>query len=338
MSLRSKLRIRTRLRSVVRAVWPPPPRPLILAYHRIADEPVDPWNLAVSPSHFVEHLRVLRQTRHPLPLHEFIERHIAGTLPPHAVALTFDDGYVDNLTAAKPRLAAADVPATVFLATGYVDRSEPFWWDELANLILVGKCQGQFALVIRGKLIEFDLSVESRPRGDLRAPSRQRRSVLASLWQSLRHLDEEERRSAMAKLRSIFSKSECRTSLGRAMTGGEVQALAHDGLVTIGAHSVSHPVLSELKDTIRRREVKESKLACENLIGARVTAFAYPFGDFDAHVQEAVKAAGFVAACSFHPSSGQAVGAAADLLALPRVNVTDMDGNKLEQMLRSKVI
>ena len=58
---------------------------------------------------------------------------MAGTLPLDAVALTFDDGYVDNLVFGKPRLEAADLPATVFLATGYIDRFEPFWWDELQH-------------------------------------------------------------------------------------------------------------------------------------------------------------------------------------------------------------
>jgi len=110
---------------------------VILMYHRIADEPNDPWSLAVSPAHFEEHLRVLSRTRHPLALTEFIAKLRAGTLPPRAVAVTFDDGYVDNLTAGKPRLTAADVPATVFLATGFIDRREPIWWDELACLVLL---------------------------------------------------------------------------------------------------------------------------------------------------------------------------------------------------------
>ena len=110
------------MRSLIRRIWPSGPKPLILMYHRIADQPVDNWDLSVSPAHFEEHLRVIRRTRHPLPLTEFVKDHMAGTLRPDAVALTFDDGYVDNLVSGKPRLAAADVPATVFLATGFLDR------------------------------------------------------------------------------------------------------------------------------------------------------------------------------------------------------------------------
>ena len=162
LSIRSRLRISTRLRSVVHRIWPPKPKPLILMYHRVADDPIDHWGLAVSPCRFEEHLQVLRATRHSLPLTEFVRALVAGTLPPDAVALTFDDGYVDNLVAAKPRLAAADVPATVFVTTGYVDRSEAFWWDELARLILPEGGPQSFELVIRGEPLRLDFG---RARG-----------------------------------------------------------------------------------------------------------------------------------------------------------------------------
>ena len=95
-----------------------------------------PGALAVSPSHFEEQLHVLRRVRYPVPLTDFVRRLVAGTLPAHAVALTFDDGYADNFLAGKPRLEATDVPATIFLASGYIDCPAQFWWDELAQLVL----------------------------------------------------------------------------------------------------------------------------------------------------------------------------------------------------------
>ena len=82
------------------------------------------------------------------------------------------------------------------------------------------------------------------------------------------------------------------------MTSDEVLALVTDGLVSIGAHTVTHPVLSGFSAAACWRESIESKLACEALIGAPVTAFAYPYGAFDARAREVVKAAGFTFACS----------------------------------------
>jgi peptidoglycan/xylan/chitin deacetylase (PgdA/CDA1 family) len=335
MSIRSGLKIRSRLRSIVHRVWPPKPRPLILTYHRIADEPIDYFRLAVSPACFEEQLHVLRRTRYPLPLAHFIRDLAAGTLPPNAVALTFDDGYVDNLVAGKPRLAAADVPATVFLATGYIDRPERFWWDELARLILLETGPQRFAIVVRGEAMQFDFGTETPARedGTTRAARLTRRH--AALWklrQALRPLEDEERRSIMVEVRSIFAGRDYRSSLGRAMTGEEVRALVTDGLVTIGAHTVTHPVLSGLEAAACYREITESKHACEVLIGAPVVSFAYPYGDFDAKAREAVKTAGFTFACSSR--HGPAV-ATCDVFALPRILVSNWGGDAFERALHS---
>ena len=116
------------------------------------------------------------------------------------------------------------------------------------------------------------------------------------------------------------------------MTEEEVRALVRDGLVTIGAHTVTHPVLSELGVTACHREITESKFACEALIGAPVTAFAYPYGDFDAKARDAVKTAGFTFACSTRHGPASA---SSDMFALPRVHVANWNGDEFEEALRS---
>ncbi len=334
MTIRSRLKIRTRLRSAIRRIWPPKPKPVILMYHRIADEPIDYWGLAVSPSLFEEHLQVLRHTRHPLPLTEFVNRLIAGTLPSNAVAVTFDDGYVDNLMAGKPLLASADIRATVFLTTGFVGRLEPLWWDELSRLILLARGPQSFELAIRGKSLIFKFGSEV-DAGDNTAPSlvlKNRSATLSAIWQILRQLNDEERDSVMAQLRSILLDGDDHRSLARIMTSNEVQTIVSDGLVTIGAHTVSHPMLSGLGETACRREIAQSKRVCEDITGRPVMTFAYPYGDFDIMAREAVKTAGFVLACSTR--SGPAA-ATSDIFALPRVHVPNTDGDEFERILRS---
>ena len=325
--------LRTKLRSIVRRIRPPKPRPLILMYHRIADEPIDNWGLAVSPGHFEEQLQVLRRTRHPLPLADFVRNLKARTLPPNAVAVTFDDGYVDNLVAGKPRLAAADVPATVFLVTGYLDRPEEFWWDELARLALVGNGPRNFELVIRGETMPIDLSTKSalQEDGTICAVSLTRRqAVLTPIWQAIRLLEDDERKRIMAELRSVFAVPVCHASRGRSMTKEEVRTLVTDGLVTVGAHTVTHPPLSQLGATTCHREVTESKLACEAVIGAPVAGFAYPFGDFDGKARQAVVDAGFNFSCSTQLAPTDAT---SDIFALPRIQVKNWDGDAFEQTL-----
>lgn len=310
-------------------------KPLILMYHRIAEDPIDYWGLAVSPSRFDEQLSVLRRTRQPLPLAEFAERLADNTLPPDAVALTFDDGYVDNLTAALPRLAAADVPATIFLATAYLDSNEPFWWDDLVRLIMFEDRRQTFEFAINGQSTVFDFAGDPPANDDgttvLRS-LKKRTDVLEAVYHPLRRLDMAERRVAMAELRTILTPGGDASDPARPMTSAEVRTLAADGLVTIGAHTATHPLLPILDGPARKSEIAGSKTACEALVEAPVTTFAYPFGEFDAEAREAVKEAGFAVACSTRRAP---VTAADDILALPRVYIPDLNGDAFEERLRT---
>jgi peptidoglycan/xylan/chitin deacetylase (PgdA/CDA1 family) len=306
--------------------------PLILMYHRIANELTDPWGLAVTPAHFEEHLDALRRTRFPLRLSQFVRQLVAGTLPEHAVAVTFDDGYADNLLVAKPQLAAADVPATVFLATGYLDRPGEFWWDELARLLLLEDGPGDLELVVRGLRMQFDLGTEHPDRSSTwrawTAPRTARHVAYMRIWETLRRLNEDERNGLMSNLRSAFSNDHALSGAGRAMINDEAKALISDGLIEIGAHTVTHPLLTELEPADRSRELEDSKAACERLIGRPVPAFAYPYGDLDPHVRSAVVSAGFGYAVS---TVDQPVSANFDLFSLPRLQVLDCDGEVFER-------
>jgi peptidoglycan/xylan/chitin deacetylase (PgdA/CDA1 family) len=335
MSIRTRLRVRTRLRKVVRKTWPARPRPLILMYHRVAYEPVDCYYMTVSPGNFREHLDVLSRSRYPLALDHLVTDVRSGTLRHDAVAVTFDDGYVDNLTEAKPLLNREDIPATVFLTTGQIDNPEHFWWDELARLIFFEDGPQSFQLVLRGQIVNCDCGGEAAAREDGTIPTSsltKRAAVLATLWQALRVLGSDERQSIILNLQQIFKNRGRRASLGRAMTRAEVRTLVADGSVSIGAHTVTHPVLTGLGYAACRRESIESKITCEELTGKPVVAFSYPYGDFDSEACEAVKACDFIFACG--KQTGY-VSRQSDVFTLPRVYVPNIDGDAFEQLLRS---
>jgi peptidoglycan/xylan/chitin deacetylase (PgdA/CDA1 family) len=327
------MRIRRKLRSVIHRIWPPKPRPLILMYHRIAEDPIDHWGLSVSPAHFQEQLDVLRRTRRPFSLTEFVRRLAAGTLPSNAVAVTFDDGYADNLISGKPRLAAAGVPATVFLATGHLDRPDEFWWDELARLVLAGDGPGNFELVVGRTALHVDrgAGAVARKHGTLSAAMPKRRqAALAPIWEAMRRVNEDERQKAMADIRSVITDRSHNVDRGRTMTRDEVRTLVSDGLVTIGAHTVTHPMLTTLGSEACLNEMAQSRAACEALVGAEVTGFAYPYGAFDDKVREAVKAAGFDVACSTREMPATS---SSDFLALPRIQICNWNGDAFQRAL-----
>lgn len=323
------------LRALRIRTFPPEPKPLILMYHRVADEPLDPWGNAVSPVHFSEHLAVLRSRRNIVSLADFTAMLRAGTLPKNSVAVTFDDGYVDNLLAAKPQLAAADAPATVFLATGYLGQSGEFWWDELTGLILNTPGRRSLKVTIRGNTIQFDLDDEHRPpsrgwRAWLEPPRTAREKAYLCLWKAGRSLSIAERERLMQDLRQAYA--DCKIPAGgtRPMTAEEVRSLISDKLISIGAHSVTHPALTELRAEARQFEIVNSKRACEVLSAEQVSAFAYPFGSVDATVRKDISEAGFVCACSTRYGT---VEIDSDLFVLPRVHVVDCDGEAFERSL-----
>ena len=88
---------------------------MILVYHRVAQGNVDPWALGVSPAHFAQQLQALKSIANPVSLEGLVNAKSDRELPPRPVCVTFDDGYADNLLAAKPALESYRVPGTVFV-------------------------------------------------------------------------------------------------------------------------------------------------------------------------------------------------------------------------------
>lgn len=108
----------------------------ILMYHRVTDlvpgQPEPTWN--VTPARFREQLTgLLQRGFQAWPLRKVLEyRRRHWLLPPRVFVVTFDDGYANNLTQALPILAELKVPATFFLATAFLGKSEPFPFDDWA--------------------------------------------------------------------------------------------------------------------------------------------------------------------------------------------------------------
>ena len=104
---------------------------IILIYHRVTDLPADPEMLAVSPDNFRLHMKFLKQQ---FGIVRFEEEWTNVQKP--AVAITFDDGYADNVLEALPILEEIGVPATFFVSTGRIGSGREFWWDRLEGILL----------------------------------------------------------------------------------------------------------------------------------------------------------------------------------------------------------
>ena len=295
---------------------------------------MDPWGLAVHPDRFEQHLAVLRRSRHPLPMSEFVSRLERGTLPDKAVAVTFDDGYVDNLREASPRLASARVPATLFLATGFVGRRYEYWWDELARGILLGTGTVDAEVEIGRERISLVLRGGDECDRTWRAwqePRTNRQSAFLTLSKQLRTAAPAAREQAMVQLRTELAIPPPDPG-DLPMTASEVGALAAGGAFDFGGHTTTHAVLPALAPADRRDDIRQGRDACERLIGSPIRGFAYPHGALDDDSEAAVRECGFAWACGTGSRSVPPRGA--NRYALPRFGVLDWDGPSFERALQ----
>ncbi len=310
---------------------------LILLYHRVAAPELDPQLLRVTPEHFAEHLSVLRRLGDPVALSRIRETSSRGRAP--KVAVTFDDGYADNLLAAAPLLEGAAVPATVFVVSGLVGVDREFWWDELERVLLVPRdLPATLELRVGTRVVQFQF--EKSRLGDpswnvLRedTPSANHAAYRA-LMTSLRALDPPERDPVIDELRGWAGLSPGARSTHRSLDEEALRRLDACELVEVGAHTVGHPSLAALTPTRQREEVEGSKRRLEELLGRPVSSFSYPFGgpaDYSRTTVLAVAEAGFSSAST--TLEGR-VGSRTDPFQLPRLLVRDWDGDEFEQRLR----
>jgi peptidoglycan/xylan/chitin deacetylase (PgdA/CDA1 family) len=289
-------------------------------YHRVAVARHDPWGLAVDPERFEEQIAYVKQHRTPVSMDELVDRLRSKTLPADAVAVTFDDGYRDNLVNAKPVLARHGVPATLFLATGFINQNVPFWWDELATMILASTQAIREQQVWPGKPATLDWGEAKRSdlTGVWRAsegPRTARQKCYLAIWRRLQRATAEERDVVMNTLRRRLGTAQ--DTLGKPMNSDEIRMLLSDGLIELGAHTVTHPALTLLSRLESRLEIESSGHRCRELAAKCVNGFAYPYGDMSSEVRSDVARLGFSWACS--TEGGFVNGKQPNIYALPRV-------------------
>ncbi len=319
---------------------------LILLYHRIAELRSDPQLLAVTPQHFAQHLEVLRDQGRPVSLPQLRPALRDRRLPRHAIAVTFDDGYADNLDCGKPLLERYEIPATVFVATSYLGGDREFWWDDLERLLLLpGRLPETLRLRVGPTLHEWRLGDAAvygeeeyrRHSGwsvEVAEDPSPRHSVYRVLCRLLRGVSGAERAAALDELSRAAGATATGRPTHRALSHEGLVQLTESSVVEVGAHASSHGVLSALPLAAQRSEIVESKARLQEITGRAVTSFAYPFGgraDYTPMTVGLVREAGFALACSNVPGL---VRRRTDPFQLPRVLVRNWDAETFAGRLR----
>lgn len=312
---------------------------IILVYHHIGDLPSDPWGLAVTAERFEDHLRVLRRHFHPLSLEELTRVLENQSIPRRSVVVTFDDGYANNLHVAKPLLERYAIPATIFITTGSIGQSYEFWWDELDRILLQpSTLPDRLQLRVHGELHDWPLGGAARyvEQESLRhrrwrawePPPTARHYLYSTLWKLLQRASEAERVDVLQALSSWAGLNRYARPTHRSLNLHELQTLAEENLLGIGAHSVSHRSLSNLSVYEQHEEMFCSKQFLDQTLKQPVTAFAYPYGkrsDYTSETRSIAQKVGYTTACS---NVSGLVRAHVDPYELPRVHVHDWNADE----------
>ncbi len=254
----------------------------ILVYHRIGTS-TDAFTSALSARGFERQMRALRAHFRVLSLSDLLLAGERREIPPRSVAVTFDDGYEDTLTHAFPILQRYRIPATVYLATGLMDVDQAMWNDRI------------------GAALRDTTREELPPVCDGVGPM-SLRTVPARHLAMRRTLEALKRKAPAERARladEIVGQLAGTCATGPRMLRWEQVRQLHAGGVEIGAHTVTHPILTALSADGARREIVESKEMIAAQLQAPVRHFAYPNGterDFDAETKAMVRAAGYASA------------------------------------------
>jgi peptidoglycan/xylan/chitin deacetylase (PgdA/CDA1 family) len=273
----------------------------ILIYHQVLPR-LDPMRPdEVDAATFDWQMRLVASCFNVLPLEEAIQRLHDRTLPPRAACITFDDGYADNLTIAAPIFKRYGLTATFFVATGFLDGGR-MWNDSIIESVRVAP----------GTVLDLErIGLGRYPVG---APE-ERTATAYAVIRAVKHLPPDVRATRVAEIVGAIGMPIPDDLM---LTSSQVRELRAQGM-TIGGHTVTHPILASTEETGARREILDGKERLEAILGEPVRLFAYPNGkpgqDFRAeHVR-------MVCECGFRGAVSTSWGAAnytSDPYQLPR--------------------
>jgi len=280
----------------------------VLMYHRVT-EPASAAGdsaslISARPADFDRQMRHLAKYYRVVSAQQVLEslRH-ERALPDRAVLITFDDGYRDFGEVAWPVLRRYRLPATLFVPTAYPDHPErAFWWDRLAHALAI-TCRQSLDHPACGKL-----ALQNRQARDASL------RVLKRLLKAVPHV--EAMRLVEELCQELAGDAPVR---GKVLTWRELRELAADG-VTVGAHTQTHPALTQLPIEHARAEIRGSWADLKRELGTVLPVFAYPFGDHNDVVAEMVRAEGFEMAVTC--SDGYSRIPLTDPVRLRRTNIT----------------
>lgn len=278
----------------------------IFIFHRVLpqSDPLLPWE--PDAHRFEVIVRFIKENFAVLPLADAVRHLSTGSLPAAAASITFDDGYADNFTVAAPILKRHGLEATFFIATGFIDGGR-MWNDTVIEAV---------RKTPDGDLDWCDLGLGLHALADTGS----RVTAYQAILGQLKYFDGIRRCELAAE---IARRSGLPADSDLMMTRMQVARLHQMGM-SIGGHTVNHPILAKLSDDEARYEIQAGRKVLIDWIGVEPELFAYPNGvpnkDYTSRDVDLVRESGFLAAVS---TARGAASTSADPFELPRFTPWD---------------
>jgi peptidoglycan/xylan/chitin deacetylase (PgdA/CDA1 family) len=257
----------------------------VVMYHDLADdsEEIEAWTV-IRTSDFISQMKFLTLNFEVVSLKDAgsaFDRNDSGLLKRPMAVVTFDDGYSSYRRILLPILQSLNIPATVFISTRSVQEQTHNWYDRIILAL-----QGNSPVRLNHfRIGTFEIN-RSRGADNWREINR--------LLSTLKQLNPDSRESVVSDLLRELNPPGTKAGDGlQMMTVDDLRELSKSPLITVGAHSHCHNILTQLQDEEVRNSIRTSKSLLESWSGRPVTTFAYPNGNFNDRVVRIVKEEGF---------------------------------------------
>jgi peptidoglycan/xylan/chitin deacetylase (PgdA/CDA1 family) len=295
-------------------------RAVVLMYHRVIDREdrhkaySHPGIIVETPT-FEEHLRFLRKHLRVTSLREFRDQMTSGRpFAKRTCLITFDDGWQDNYTHAFPLLAKYELPATVFLTSGFIGGGRSFWQESLAHSLFVAlEAVDEPTVRARGEMLaKLGLDASSL------LPDESGKAGIKENVSRAKDFPEQEREVLVEEARRLADGQSSPTEhIDSFLTWAHVREMAAGGL-DFGSHTVNHQLLTTIPSDRAQEEVRGSRRAIEKELGKEIIAFSYPNGNCDAESRRIVVDNGFDLAFGTEPGL---VASGDDRFTIKRINI-----------------
>ena len=241
-------------------------RTAILCYHRVLPDEIvnvdkSPLkDMVVSVSNFEEQMKFIHNNYTVVSMDQLID-HLNSKSKEFVVAVTFDDGYIDNYTHALPILDSYNIPATIYITTRFPEKDCEMFWYELWELI---NSKNKIIFRNRGKLYKFKLT-----------NNKSRIIVFNKLKNIINQEDPLSQKKIMSRIRGNVEKI---NYFNICLNWEEIKNISQYPNISIGSHSHSHYSFGILNDNEKNTELYHSKKLIEKNLGMKINHFAYPFG------------------------------------------------------------